>query len=324
MHGSRESSQNAAEQQHHHHHEGMAETPPVNMEHARLFHHFCTETLNSLRSEVDTTGFSFGDVLKEVLSAPYLMNELLALAAIHLSTLSPDQQSFYRHQAKELQTHALSILNQMAPEVNTETCVPLFLFSSILGMHEMCEAFVFRDPVFEHFLDNFIRYISLHQGVRAVSSGSWHFLNESILGPLCKQGAATVTPIGTALGKTCSWLLERIKTARIDEGHKASCEHAIFALQSILGGSHADVSGSLSITAILAWPVILDKGYVDLLKTREPHALVVLAYYGALVHSRRDMWICGDGGQFLVRLISDHLGNEWSSWLAWPIEVISG
>lgn len=294
------------------------------MQHVRLFHHLSTQTLDSLRSEIDTTCIPFESVFKEVLSAPYVMNELLALAAIHLSTLSPDQQNFHRHQSKELQTHALSILNQMAPEVDTETCVPLFVFSSILGMHEMCEAFVFRDPVFEHFLDNLIRYISLHQGVRAITSGSWHFLNESILGPLCKQGAATVTPIGTALGKTCSWLLGLIKTSEMDEEHRNSCEQAILALQSILGGSHADVSGSLSITAILAWPVILDKGYLDLLKIKEPHALVILAYYGALVHSRRDMWMCGDGGQFLVRHISDYLGDKWSGWLAWPIEVISG
>ncbi|KAE8151132.1 hypothetical protein BDV25DRAFT_171667 [Aspergillus avenaceus] len=294
------------------------------MNHGKLLHHLCTETFDTLRPEIEPACVSLQDVFKEVLSAPYVLNELLALAAIHLSTLNTDLQNFYHRQSKELQTHALSILNQMAPGVSAETCVPLFIFSSVLGMHEMCETFFFRETAFEQFLDNFIRYLCLQQGIRAVTGGSWHLLKDSILGPICKQGEETVTPIGTALGDTCSRLMELIMTAKIDQEHKDSCEQAILALQSVLGGHHQNVSGSPSINAILAWPVMLCKGYIDLLKMREPHALAVLAHYGALIHLRRDMWICGDGGQFLVKLIDDHLGTGWSEWLVWPNQVISG
>jgi hypothetical protein len=293
------------------------------MEHVKLFYHLCTETFDSLRDEIDVPGVSFQDVFKEVVSAPYVLNELLALAALHLSTLTSDQ-NIYHHQAKELQTHALSIFNQMAPEVNAETCVPLVIFSSALGMHEMCETLFFRETTFEHFLDNFIRSLCLNQGVRAVTGSSWNLLKESILGTMFKQGEKTVTPTGTVSGETCSRLLGLITTANLDQEYKDSCKQAILALQSVLDESDREVSQRPSIISIRAWPVMVCKGYIDLLRMREPHGLVVLAHYAALIHLRRDLWICGDGGQFLVRLICDHLGNEWSHWLRWPIEVISG
>lgn len=303
--------------------QAIPKTGPVDMQHAKLLHHLITGTVDSLRPEAETDGISFHDLFKEVLDAPYVMNEALALAAIHLSTLNPAQQTFYRHQAKELQTHALSILNQISPEVNAVTCVPLLLFSSALGMHEMCEAFFYRESSFEPFLDKFIHYVCLHQGVRAVTSGSWQLLNDSILRPFLLQGAESVAPMGAALDNKCSQLLELIMTANLGEDHRNSCEQAISALQSTLSKSQPGVPNGVSVNTILAWPVVLCKPYIALLRTRDPYSLIILAHFGAVVHLRRDLWILGDGGQFLVRLIAEHLGDEWYRWLTWPVEIVS-
>jgi hypothetical protein len=293
------------------------------MQHVELFYHLTTETIKSLHTEFQNVHIPFDEILKEVISAPYLMNELLALAAIHRSILNPARQDFYRHQATELQTHALSIFNQMKHEINAETCVPMFVFSSVLGLHEMCETFVFRETEFDSFLDKFVRYLSLHQGVKVITHGTWHMLSESVLSPLLKQGEA-VPPLSTALGNTCSGLLDLIKTADLNQDHFASCEQAISALRSALGVAPSDAEGRPSINAILTWPVILCQRFTDLLRQREPHALVILAHYAALVHCRRDLWMCGDGGQFLVNLISQNLGDEWADWLIWPNQVVSG
>lgn len=295
---------------------------PVNMQHVSLFYHLSTETWESFRLDFGDVHIPFHKLFKEVVSAPYLMNELLALAAIHRSTLDPSEEVFYLHQATELQTHALSIFNAMKPQVNEETCVPLFLFSSILGLHEMCRTFIFRETDFEPFMEKFVRYLSLHQGVRAITSGSWHILSESILRPLLKQGES-VLPMGTPLGELCSPLQNLVKSADLPHEDILSCEQAISSLQSVFGAASLDSQERLSINSILAWPVIICQGYTDLLRRREPHALVILAYFAAVVHSRRDMWILGDGGAFLVNLISQHLSDEWSDWLAWPIQATS-
>jgi hypothetical protein len=292
------------------------------MQHAELSYHLLTETLESFRLEFGDVPIPFHGLFKEVISAPYLMNELLALAAIHRSTLNPNEEAFYLHQATELQTHALSIFNAMEPQVNAETCVPLVLFSSILGLHEMCKTFIFRETDFEPFMESFVRYLSLHRGVRTITSGSWHYLGESILGQILKQGESTIT-IGTSLGELYSRLQVLIEATNLSHEDIVSCEQAISSLQSVFGAAPSNLQGRLSVHAILAWPIILCQGYADLLRRREPHALVILAHFGAAMHSRRDMWMFGDGGAFLVNLISQHLGDEWSDWLAWPIQAIS-
>jgi hypothetical protein len=294
----------------------------VNMQHVSLFYHLSTETFESFRLDFWDVHIPFQKLFKEAVSAPYLMNELLALAAIHRSTLNPSEETFYLHQATELQTHALSILTAMKPQVNEETCVPLFLFSSILGLHEMCKTFVFRETDFEPFMDKFVRYLYLHQGVRAITSDSWHILKTSILRPLL-QKAETIFPGGSPLGELCSPLQNLIESADIPQEDAGSGEQAISSLQSVFTAAYSNMQGRPSIHSIVAWPVVICQGYTDLLRRREPHALVILAYFGAAVHSRRDMWMCRDGGAFLVNLISQHLGGEWSDWLAWPIQAIS-
>ncbi|KAJ9191327.1 hypothetical protein DTO166G4_7131 [Paecilomyces variotii] len=292
------------------------------MQHVGLFYHLLTETFDSLRLEFAGVHIPFHKLFKEAVSAPYLMNELLALAAIHRSTLSPSEQTFYRDQATELQTYALSIFNATKPQINAETCVPMFLFSSVLGIHEMCETFVFRETDFELFVEKFVRYLCLHQGVKVVTRGTWHILRESVLGPLLKQGE-TILPTSTALGEICSRLQHLVKSANLSQEDIASCEQAISSLQSVLDAAPLDVQGRLRMNAILSWPVILSQGYTDLLRQREPHALVILAHYAAVVHSRRDMWMCGDGGAYLVKLIAQHLGEDWSDWLFWPHQAVS-
>ncbi|KAJ5697761.1 hypothetical protein N7488_011445 [Penicillium malachiteum] len=299
-----------------------SEYPPVNVHHFDLLYHLTTEVFESLRPEFEGIYIPYTILFKVAVSSPYLMNALLALSAIHRSTLNQQDQNFYLHEATELQTRALSIFNAMKPEVNSESCVPIFLFSSILGLHEMCKIFVFREPDFEPFMASFVRYISLHQGVRIVSTGLWHVLKGSILAPVLEQ-AESALPNDGSVGEICLRLQNLIHSSNLPAEDTTSCEQAITSLQAVLGAKTSDTQVRPKIQTILAWPVILSQGYTDLLRRREPHALVILAHFGAAVHSRRDIWVWGDGGAFLVNVISQHLGDAWLDCLAWPLQAIS-
>lgn len=99
-------------------------------------------------------GVPVGELWRICVSAPYAMNEALALAALHLAVVSPpEKKEFYKTHAGYLQTQALSIFNAMNPEVSAETCGAIFLFSAMLGNHLMCDALVFRDTDFINFMD---------------------------------------------------------------------------------------------------------------------------------------------------------------------------
>ena len=75
---------------------------------------------------------------------------------------------------------------------------------------------------------------------------------------------------------------------------------------------------TLNPTGVIAWPILISPEYIDLLMHGRPEALVVLAWYGALLHHFSELWVFGDGGRFLVESVGGYLGAEWEGWLEWP------
>lgn len=41
---------------------------------------------------------------------------------------------------------------------------------------------------------------------------------------------------------------------------------------------------------VLNWPISVDQGYIKLLGSRQPMALVILAYYAVILEDIRDSW----------------------------------
>ncbi|KAK1138413.1 hypothetical protein N8T08_002630 [Aspergillus melleus] len=202
---------------------------PVNMLHVELLHHFTTETLQSMSTGEAQLGPV--DILKYGLSAPYLMNQFLALSALHLSLLRPAQQKHYLHMASQLQAHALSIYNATRPEINQETCVTTLIFSSMIGLHTLCDSLNYREPNFTSFLDKFTDCLHLHKGVRTVAKSSWKTLRESDLEPIIAAGEQ-LPDLGTSLNPEFTSLMERIRAAKLGDTPTTTYQEAIKALQS--------------------------------------------------------------------------------------------
>ena len=62
--------------------------------------------------------------------------------------------------------------------------------------------------------------------------------------------------------------------------------------------------------------------FVDVLSKHRPEALVILAYYGVLLHRCRGFWAFGNAGASMIRAISGNLGSYWQETLAWPLYVL--
>ncbi|OGM42152.1 C6 finger domain protein [Aspergillus bombycis] len=300
--------------------DSLPQDAPVNMLHMQLLHHLMTETRNTFEESFDVAVAS-PDTLQICMSSPYVMNELLALSALHLSTLRPAEQEFYRRHAAQLQTHALTILNSMELELNQETCVPLFLFSGLLNVHLLYDVLINRNQDFDHFLDQLVGSFRLHRGIRAITTNSWGMLRESSLKALILDSEKRFSSI-TGLDPECAKLLALIKAAKLGPSITNTYKQAIESLQHAMASCLYGKQGA-NVTEITAWPILVSPEYIDLLTMRYPEALAVLAYYAACLHTRRDMWGFGDGGRFLVESIIKCLGPEWAEWLDWPVRVLN-
>lgn len=286
----------------------------VNMLHMQLMDHFSNETAKTIVFDDRDQKRSQDLVMKAALLAPYLMQEILALSALHLGTLLPAHKGFYHHQASGLQTRALSLFNSCHLEVDAENCVPVVIFSSLLAMHTLCDVVGFHDGDFSNFLNGFIRCLDLHRGIRAVTSHSWALLKNSDLQPILEVGAI-LHDANDLVGKECHDLRALLNTADIGPTPMKACQTAIDHLQNLFDmeeNSHANTNTSI------IWPALVPPEYIDLLMKRTPEALVVLAHYGVLLHRHRRHWFIGGAGRLLISSISNHLGSYWDTWIAWP------
>ncbi|KAF5858502.1 hypothetical protein ETB97_004298 [Aspergillus alliaceus] len=301
--------------------DSLPKDAPVNMLHMQLLHHLMTETRSTFNESFSDTMFS-PDVMHMSMSSPYLINEMLAISALHMSILRPADQDFYRHQAAQLQTHALTIFNSMELEVNQETCVPLFLFSGLLNVHMLCDSLNFRDQDFDQFLSQLVSSFRLHRGVRAITTNSWGMLRESPLKPIILDGETRFSR-STGPNPECVRLLDLIEASRLDPSITNTYKEAIEALQHAMVACLLDKQDTQA-SEITAWPVLVSPEYIDLLMLRRPEALVVLAYYAVCLHLRRYVWVFGDSGRFLIESIAEYLGTDWAEWLDWPVRTLKG
>ncbi|KAH3371710.1 hypothetical protein KXV52_001226 [Aspergillus fumigatus] len=293
---------------------------PVNKLHLELFHHFIFEILTVVGFERLSDGCSTVKMIKIILTAPFLMNQILAFAALHLSIIRPLQRKFYRDHAAQLQTHALSEFNGANMDLTPDTCLPMFLFSSILALHMLSEKLVYCKDAFEDFLDDFIQSLRLYRGVRAVTNQSWHLLRESPLKSVLEVEAHALDQ-GVSEHE-CLELMSRIESSPLDSNIKDIYRQAIEYLQKAINASHTHPSKLSTIGPILSWPVIIPDQYIDFLSERRPQALVILSYFGALLHLHRDMWTFGDGGLYIISSVKGYLGPSWADWLRWPNQVM--
>ncbi|KAL4804979.1 hypothetical protein BDV18DRAFT_161379 [Aspergillus unguis] len=302
---------------------------PVNILHIELMHNLYTNTYATFDPTKSLPWLP--DLLTQAISTPYFANAILAFSALHMSTLHPQKQDFYHYHAAQLQTHALALFSESNPQVNQETCVPMFLFSSILGIHMLCDTLIYRnkDPNadFSAFLSRFTHYLRLHRGVRTIIGEAWSLLRDSLVKPVLDVGMALYRFDGE-FNHPLANLLARIESAKLGPDLTGIYRQAIESLQVCMNVTDAtdgvaDARQHEQINGVIAWPVLVGVEFSDALECRRPEALVILAHYAVLLCRLRGSWLFGDSGEFMVRSTRAYLGEEWEEWLRWPMDAIS-
>ncbi|KAI0454887.1 hypothetical protein F5B21DRAFT_223499 [Xylaria acuta] len=298
------------------------------LSHLALLHHVESGLLKppSLHLVADKEGARnlLQMIVTSALSTPYLMDAVLAFAALHLGVLASNltTQHHYRHQAVHLQTRALALYNAARPEITEQNCTSLFLYLSFIGMHMLHDAVTSRTDLLEP-LDRFIQFASLYRGVGTVAHCAWHIIRSSELSSiinLIEAADSLQQPPESICDKLPSLLMEA--EDRLGPSSFQACNDAVQSLRHIFK-QRSVLPAPISRHIVLAWPVRISTEYLQILRERQPEALVIMAYWAVLLHYERDFWVFGQGGRFLIEAISNYLGAYWDKWMALPREIIN-
>lgn len=260
--------------------------------------------------------------VRRAVDSPYLIDEVLAFTAFHIAYLYPGSAVPLRHLATELQTRALASftrLTELVPNDHKPTAVPRFLFSGILGRHVLADTLAHYRADFHQFIDRFVACLDLNRGIRAVTPPAQYYLSDSELQPFLAvilNAQKNMEP-----GNECDPLKALMDNSDLSEASTSACRQAIEILQWAF-----DICKRLDEEdypqAAAAFAVRVEIGFADMLRKYRPEALVVLAYYGVVLHRCRSFWAFGDAGASMIRAIAAHLGSYWQKALEWPLRVL--
>ncbi|KAF5641921.1 sterol uptake control 2 [Fusarium sp. NRRL 25303] len=273
----------------------------------------------------DTARFVIIDIaVRNAFNHPYLIDQLLAVSADQLAVLNPDQALDYQRLALEFQTRALTTLNReargMTQEIAEKDLIPRILHSFFLILHVLYLTFTRDRDTYDLFIQKFVKAVHLSRGLRTLAGLDCSLAVDSPLGPFLAMvhDAGVSEPTGTE----CTRLVEFIDSSDAGSTTTSSCRDAARKFQWAFD-NHAALTGDQRALTAVVYPALLSEEYIIALQKCRLEALVILAHYGILLHLCRHVWVFGDAGEFLIRLIARRLGPCWHEALKWPLEVVA-
>ncbi|KAL8853551.1 MAG: hypothetical protein Q9221_001537 [Calogaya cf. arnoldii] len=260
-----------------------------------------------------TSGFSY----------PFLLNALLGIAALHMAMCRPESQHVWQTRATELQSLALQGFNSMEQQIDESNCVVVLLFSALVGTHLLGDRSRVRAlSSSSEYLDHLVSCVSLMRSVRSlVLKNHTTFLLQSLVRPLMIN--RNPQPPYEGVPSECRQLTALITESDLGPSSMEAYGAAIDRLFWLFDLTEVPSKPHDSPRSVFAWPVQLNDGYMALLNQRRPEALIILAFYGVILHFYRNAWCIGDSGASLIRAIDAQLGSYWSRWLQWPMSMIA-
>lgn len=302
----------------------------INLAHMDLLIHITLDSsmfnLGAGMSSYHSSGLALG--LKVALAHPYLMHALLAFSALHLTHLHPERSEHYLDLSVRLQTRAIELFNSAYDGVREGNCVPIVLFSSILGHHVLASTLGFRSQMvgdLEGIVGQYVQCMDTHRGIHTIATSSWPALMASEIAPILMESKEFTSR--EPVGSYCDVLIRRIEVSdEMGEDEKEACRMAVGYLQVGFDATeNEEEDGEMNRHhMIYTWTMLVPREVTGLLVRMQPEAVALLAYYAVLLHRGRDFWQVGDAGPYLFRLADAYLGEEWNEVMEGPRREISG
>jgi hypothetical protein len=103
-----------------------------------------------------------------------------------------------------------------------------------------------------------------------------------------------------------------------DERIAQICQSSIETLCSIV----AELKQSSDHVLAFVWPIRVDPEYLIILEEKRSEALLVFAYYCALLYMSSSRWWTKGWPPPIVESVRDTIDEGWAPWIQWPLQVI--
>lgn len=262
---------------------------------------------------------------KKGLSHPFLMHGLLAIAALHRAQLDGTKDSLVFVEASiRYKQQALLLYTPLLNNITKDNCEALFAFSCLLSI--LCSASqALEDTRTAKAISDVVDIFRLTRGVAVIVAQTHQWLQNSEVSVLLRSGHFDTSESEPSCGQPLSdveiELRKLIITCR--KTCKDSMTNSVYAssIQQLIKSYNAYAAAS-DITLGLAWPVVIDPKFFDLLIQEDQLSLAIFAYYGAVMSLSDDSWWVGGWGQLLAKLATSSLHPSWLCKIKLPLKFM--
>lgn len=292
----------------------------LNLLDLELLHHFSTVVYSTLCGDPKVQSMWQLSIPKEAFKHPHLMNSLLAMSALHFSTTcSPSHKHVYFNAAIQHHKVALSGFNLLLNTIKEENGDSMVANSCLLVLFSAAMWNNPGNPEPQSPIDGILNVAALLRGIRVILSAGAPFVRLGRLAPLLNPNSWADTPILPpdvllALGA----LRAKARLAYSTERSSVYLE----AIQNLNRTLEAIEVNPNHLPISLLWLVLLERDFIELIKEKDPMALVIFAHFGAACQAVSTLWWAKDWDSIIVEEAYQALNDEWQSWIDWPMQKI--
>lgn len=253
---------------------------------------------------------------------PFVLQGILALAALHLSRLEPNLQTKFMRQAEHHHDAALVQFRNDVSNIDGTNFEPVLLFANTLYSYS-CALSIDSQHEPEHALDAILQNLTLTRRIRPMVREVYPRMMESELRRIRPHDTLEIsfdeTPTETELVelRKFSEITQHLYPPDINEAYG----EAIRGLQVIY--SRAERSPIPPSDSLLKmWVHMVSDRFMDLLAEKQPGALIIFAHYAVLFRRSQRYWFFEGVAEQMLYVAESFVPTEWKSWLQWPRDQI--
>ncbi|KEF61681.1 uncharacterized protein A1O9_03249 [Exophiala aquamarina CBS 119918] len=295
-----------------------------NVDHIELFYLFITTTCMTIAIDPLQIQLYRRIIIERSFKQHFLMDQLLALSACHMTLQRPHATAHYLNIAANQQAAALAGYRDILCRIDGSNCLDILLFSHLIALHVFWDIFTQQPQTdFGSFLEKLVGCIRLLRGINVVIHSWFETLVKSEIGPILVASEEHQQSPKESRDE-CGLLRAMLDSADLSASSIQTCLASLEVLQSTFDSENMLDEPSASTHQAFSWLVTLSEPFTELVDQRKPEALVILAHYAVILHRRRQSWAIGQAGRRTLDQIRQYLGKRWDRWLEWPESVMQG
>ncbi|KAE9382150.1 hypothetical protein N431DRAFT_393968 [Stipitochalara longipes BDJ] len=294
----------------------------LDLDSMELLHHFTSVTYLTFGD--DKRNFLWkNEIPRMAISHDFLMHGLLAVSALHLSTLQPHRKEELIRRATISEHLGLPSFRSFVSRDDPHSIHAVVAFAGFVVPY-VCgsrETLTGRIPSLD---DEHPHWFFAFRGLLQMVGRSWMALRTGPFGSLLEQGPVFTLdsvdhPDDMHLIKVYQILESSSSTSETDIDMLEVCKAALDELRRLFACPHEPMRTRVMI-AIHVWPGTVSQRFVELMQERRPEALVILAHYCVLLKKVDSCWWLAGVGNRMLAAIDEALGLEWRPWIEWPLD----